>query len=151
AQSALLAALPKAPSRYDPRRHPEHALTRRNLVLARMAAQGRVARDLAATAAREPLGAQAAPERPLTRQAFARYFVEEVRHELDERFGASLYAAPVRVWTTLDLEAQRDAEEELDRQLRAIESGRLGRLSRPAESSRGAAAKAGGGKAGAGA
>ncbi|MBV8203186.1 MAG: transglycosylase domain-containing protein, partial [Acidobacteria bacterium] len=43
AQAALLAALPKAPSHYDPRCHPDRALARRNLVLARMAAQGRVA------------------------------------------------------------------------------------------------------------
>jgi penicillin-binding protein 1A len=130
AQAAVLAALPKAPSRYDPRRHPQRALARRNLVLARMAAQGRVAPELAAAAAREPLGVRAAPERPRARPMFARYFVEEVRHELDERFGESLYAAPVRVWTTLDLAAQRAAEEELDRQLRAIESGKLGRVSR---------------------
>ncbi len=147
AQSALLAALPKAPSRYDPRRHPDHALARRNLVLARMAAQGRVAPELAAAAAREPLGVRAPPESPRARPTFARYFVEEVRHELDEKFGASLYAKPVRVWTTLDLEAQRDAEEELDRQLRTIESGKLGRVSRPDEGGRGAAAKAGPGAA----
>ena len=41
-QAALLAALPKAPSHYDPRRHPEKALERRNLVLDLMRDQGRV-------------------------------------------------------------------------------------------------------------
>jgi penicillin-binding protein 1A len=142
AQAALLAALPKAPSHYDPRRHPDHALARRNLVLTRMAAQGRVAPELAAAAAREPLGVRSAPERPRAQPMFARYFVEEVRHELDERFGGSLYTAPVRVWTTLDLAAQRAAEEELGRQLRAIESGKLGRAATRA-GTRDAAAKAG--------
>ena len=143
AQAALLAAMPKAPSRYDPRRHPDRALARRNLVLARMAAQGRVAPELAAAATREPLGVRAAPERPRAQPTVARYFVEEVRHELDERFGGSLYTAPVRVWTTLDLAAQRAAEEELDRQLRSIESSRLGRAARSRAGSRGAAEKEG--------
>jgi 1A family penicillin-binding protein len=130
AQAALLAALPKAPTRYDPRRHPDHALARRNLVLARMTAQARVAPELAAAAAREPLGVRSPPERPRAKPMFARYFAEEVRRQLEERFGESLYATPLRIWTTLDLEAQRAAEEELERQLRAIESGRLGRVSK---------------------
>jgi penicillin-binding protein 1A len=130
AQAAQLAALPKAPTRYDPRRHPDHALARRNLVLARMAAQARVTPELAAAASREPLGVRPPPERPRARPAFARYFAEEVRRQLEERFGESLYATPLRIWTTLDLEAQRAAEEELERQLRSIESGRLGRTSK---------------------
>jgi penicillin-binding protein 1A len=130
AQAALLAALPKAPTHYDPRRHPDQALARRNLVLARMAAQARLEPEAAAAAAREPLGVRRPPEHPSARQAFARYFAEEVRHQLEERFGESLYATPLRVWTTLDLATQRAAEEELERQLRAIESGRLGRASK---------------------
>src|SRR5436305_3758911 len=39
-QAAMLAALPKAPSNYTPRRHPDRALTRRNLVLTLMVQQG---------------------------------------------------------------------------------------------------------------
>ena len=39
-QAALLAALPKAPSAYTPRRHPDRALARRNLVLSLMVQQG---------------------------------------------------------------------------------------------------------------
>jgi len=129
-QAALLAALPKAPTHYDPRRHPDRALARRNLVLARMAAQARVGREAAAALAREPLGVRRPPEHPSARPAFARYFAEEVRRQLEERFGESLYATPLRIWTTLDLATQRAAEEELERQLRAIESGRLGRTSK---------------------
>jgi len=137
AQAALLAALPKAPTHYDPRHHPDQALARRNLVLARMTAQARVAPELAAAAAREPLGVRSPPERPRTRPTFARYFAEEVRRQLEERFGESLYTKPLRVWTTLDLEAQRAAEEELERQLRAIESGRLGRVAKARGGARG--------------
>jgi penicillin-binding protein 1A len=130
AQAALLAALPKAPTHYDPRLHPDRALARRNLVLARMAAQGRVPRELSAAAAAEPLDVH--PPSPASREpsptSFARYFVQEVRRELEERFGDQLYARPVRVWTTLDVDAQRAAEQELTRQLRTIEAGKFGRF-----------------------
>jgi penicillin-binding protein 1A len=128
AQAALLAALPKAPSHYDPRLHPERALKRRNLVLARMVEQGRLQRELAAAAAREPLGVSPPSPRDPSAAGFARYFAEEVRRELEERFGEQLYSRPLRIWTTLDVGAQHAAEEELARQLRAIEAGKLGRF-----------------------
>lgn len=125
-QAALLAALPKAPSHYDPRRHPQEALTRRNLVLSLMRDQGRTPRFLAEKAKLEPLGLAPAPRQEKVEAGLAPYFVEQVRHELEERFGANLYTQPLRIVTTLDSAAQRAAEEELRRQLKLIESGGLG-------------------------
>jgi len=125
-QAAVLAALPKAPSHYDPRRHPEEALARRNLVLALMQQQARVPRGLAEKAKLEPLGLAPAPHQERTEAGLAPYFVEQVRHELEERFGSNLYTQPLRVVTTLDSSAQRAAEEELRRQLKLVESGGLG-------------------------
>jgi penicillin-binding protein 1A len=125
-QAALLAALPKAPSHYDPRRHPQEALKRRNLVLALMRQQGRTPRFLAEKAKLEPLGLAPAPRQEKIEAGLAPYFVEQVRHELEERFGANLYTQPLRIVTTLDSAAQRAAEEELRRQLKLIESGGLG-------------------------
>src|SRR6476469_9674310 len=55
AEAALLAALPKGPSSYAPRRAADRALRRRNLVLALMTREGYIARDDAARATREPL------------------------------------------------------------------------------------------------
>jgi penicillin-binding protein 1A len=135
AQAALLAALPKAPTHYDPRLHPDRALERRNLVLATMAAQQRVPRELAAAAQREPLGVHppSSAREPST-TSFARYFVQEVRRELEERLGDRLYAQQVSVWTTLDVDAEHAAEQELERQLRAIEAGKLGRFASAAAS-----------------
>ncbi|HSU82117.1 MAG TPA: transglycosylase domain-containing protein, partial [Thermoanaerobaculia bacterium] len=126
AQAALLAALPKAPSHYDPRRHPDEALTRRNLVLALMRDQGRIPKYLAEKAQREPLGIVEAPRQERTEAGLAPWFVEQVRHELEDRFGPNLYTRPLRIVTTLDSAAQRAAEEELRRQLKQIESGYLG-------------------------
>src|SRR4051794_643778 len=131
AQAALLAALPKAPSHYDPRRHPDEALTRRNLVLALMRDQGRIPRYLAEKAQQEPLEIVEAPRQERTEAGLAPWFVEQVRHELEDRFGPNLYTRPLRIVTTLDSGAQRAAEEELRRQLKLVESGELGGFQGP--------------------
>jgi penicillin-binding protein 1A len=130
-QAALLAALPKAPSHYDPRRHPDEALARRNLVLALMRDQGRIPKYLAEKAQREPLGIVEAPRQERTEAGLAPWFVEQVRHELEDRFGPNLYTRPLRIVTTLDSAAQRAAEEELRRQLKLVESGGMGSFQGP--------------------
>jgi 1A family penicillin-binding protein len=130
-QAAVLAALPKAPSHYDPRRHPKEALERRNLVLALMERQGRLPRMTARAARLEPLGIAPPPPQQKVEAGLAPWFVEQVRRELEARFGADLYRQPLRVWTTLDSRAQRAAEEELSRQLKRVESGDLGRFQGP--------------------
>jgi penicillin-binding protein 1A len=131
-QAATLAAMPKAPSHYDPRRHARAARERRDLVLTLMEEQGRIEKAQADAARREPL--RVVRRRAVAGEAppFAAWFVEEVRRELEERFGEDLYEDSLRIQTTLDLTAQRAAEEELARQLRAIEGGALGRFSGPA-------------------
>ncbi len=130
-QAALLAALPKAPSYYDPRRHPERALERRNLVLKLLEDQGRVPHLQALEAQRSPLGMAPPPRQERVESGLAPYFVEQVRHELEERFGADLYRRPLRIRTTLDSRVQRAAEEELARQLRLVEDGELGSFQGP--------------------
>jgi penicillin-binding protein 1A len=56
AQAALLAALPKAPTLFDPSRNPESARERRNFVLAEMVTAGFVTAERAGAAADAPLG-----------------------------------------------------------------------------------------------
>lgn len=62
-QIALLAALPKAPTMYDPERRPEKALERRNLLLAKMVKAGIISKETAELAAKEPLGVVEPPGR----------------------------------------------------------------------------------------
>jgi penicillin-binding protein 1A len=126
-QAALLAALPKAPSHYDPRRHPKAARERRDLVLTLMEEQKRITPAQAAAAKKAGLGVVSRPRaRRAAAAPVAGWFVEEVRRQLEEAMGSDLYRAKLKVHTTLDLNAQRAAEEELARQLAAIESGSLG-------------------------
>lgn len=126
AQAAMLAALPKSPVIYDPRRSVERARRRRNLVLTLMAQQGRITAEEAERAKAQPLTVRRdPPRRPRETQA-APYFVEAVRRVLEEKLGEELYTVPLRIYTTLDMHAQEIAEQELARQLSAIENGAFG-------------------------
>lgn len=122
AEAAMLAALPKAPSRYNPIRYPERAIQRRNTVIEIMRQLGKVSDADASRAKAYPLklaNKTEAGER-------APYFVEWVRQQLDAQFGKQLYQQGLKVYTTLDLDMQTTAERTLERQLRAIEAGRYG-------------------------
>ena len=131
AQGALLAALLKGPALYDPRRHPDKARERRDLVLALMEEQGRLPAAEVKAARAAPLGVVARSRAGRSDDGPAPHYVEQVRRELEERFGEELYDAPLRIHTTLDLAAQRGAEEELEKQLRTVEGGAAGRLRAP--------------------
>jgi len=122
AEAATLAALPKAPARYNPVRFPERAIQRRNTVIELMRQNGRISDADASRAKAYPL--QLA-NKSITGET-APYFVEWVRQQLDAQFGKQLYEQGLKVYTTLDLDMQGSAERSLERQARAIESGRFG-------------------------
>lgn len=111
AEAALLAAVINLPEHYSPFKHPDRARTRRNLVLRLMADQGYLTPSEAERWSREPL-----PETPHINEEgnIAPYFVEWVRGILDDRFGSDLYRSGYRVYTSLDLEMQRRAQEAME-------------------------------------
>jgi 1A family penicillin-binding protein len=123
AESALLAALPRAPSRLNPRANADAALEGRELVLSRMAGQGLITQEELAEATEAGLVLR---ERRTENDDPAPYFVEEVRRILEDQLGTALYTEGYTIHTTLDLRAQAAAEQELTSQLTAIESGRYG-------------------------
>src|SRR6476660_4125360 len=122
AEAATLAALPKAPSYYNPRSHPDRAIQRRNTVLELMRQNGLINDADASRAKAYPL--QLA-NKSISGET-APYFVEWVRQQLDAQFGKQLYEQGLKVYTTLDLDEQNAAERALERQVRAIEAGRFG-------------------------
>ena len=125
AEAATLAALPKAPERYNPKRHPERAIQRRNTVIELMRRNDAITDEQAREARAYPLQLANKTEAGDT----APYFVEWVRKQLDQQFGRQLYEQGLRVYTTLDLDMQLAAERSLERQLRRIEAGRFGKFS----------------------
>jgi penicillin-binding protein 1A len=126
-EAALLAALPKAPSFFTPRRNPEPALARRNLVLSLMAEAAVITPAEAAAARATPI--TLVP--PIEARGDAPYFVAAVRRELLERFGPDAEIAGYRVYTSLDRSLQRAAHREIVAQLKAVEEGKLGRYRGP--------------------
>ncbi len=117
-ECALLAGLPRNPRDYSPRRDPDRALRRRNLVLSQMLSARFINRGAYEQASEAPLGvtktrynAQEAP-----------YFMEMVRQYLDERYGSNqLYEGGLKIHTTLDIDIQHATEESLERRLTALE------------------------------
>lgn len=116
-EAALLAALPQAPTRLNPRQNPQGARERRNQVLVALAEQGWISDFLAyqATDARLALSTRAGE---MARRA--PYFVEAVRQRMEVEFGDDLYTAGLRIHTTLDPEVQSVVEREVAAQMDSI-------------------------------
>ncbi len=114
--AALLAALPKAPTRYSPFRNPEKALRRRNLVLQKMMEYGFIDEVQYRVASMEPL-----PSKPFRRKYRAPYFVEYLRQIIGEKVGSKLYSAGLKIYSTLDLRMQDAAENAVARGIGMIE------------------------------
>jgi penicillin-binding protein 2D len=113
AEAALLAGLPKSPSRYNPLRYPERAKERQRVVLSRMTAVGYISEHEMAAALAQPL---AYNENGGGRSAGS-YFVDWVLKTLEERYGPQVvYHGGLKVTTTLDPQLQYFAED-------AIQSG----------------------------
>jgi penicillin-binding protein 1A len=126
AEAALLAALPKSPSLYNPRRFAARARDRRDLVLRLMAEQGRADPDSVERARETEMLVRREPPARRGSAQVAPWFAEAVRRVLEDRYGEGVYTAPLRVHTTLVRAAQHTAEQQLERQLRAIERGTFG-------------------------
>jgi penicillin-binding protein 1A len=120
-EAAQLAGLPKAPSRYSPRRNPEQAEKRRRYVLDRMLAEGYIDDETYETARVERPEPSDQPWE--LAYADAAYFTEEVRRYLfDALGGQTVLEGGLRIETSVDLPRQamavravRKGLEELDR------------------------------------
>lgn len=122
AEAATLAAMPKAPGRYNPRRFPERAIQRRNTIVELMRREGAVGDADASLARAYPLQLARREESG----DIAPYFVDWIRRQLESRFGDKVYEQGLRVYTTLDMDMQSAADRALENQARAVESGKFG-------------------------
>jgi len=117
-EGAVLAALPKAPSSYTPRRNPNRALQRRNLVLSLMADQGYISAAQAGSASRTPLRIAENEWRPsITSEPSA---LDAVRALVDSVFPDVLKEGDVNVYTTIDFNLQRSADKVVVRHIDQI-------------------------------
>ena len=121
-EAALIAGILQGNVRQSPYVNMDAALRRRNYTLNRMADVGFISRDEADTAKKKPIAIAGGP----TGQAsVAPYFLEEVRKELESRYGAKqLYENGLSIQTGLDVRLQEAANQALDDRLRRIDKMR---------------------------
>ncbi len=106
AQCAMLAALPKAPSRINPITSPERAMDRRDYVLGRMLDLDYINNDEYQKAKNEK---NSAFYHGATTEVSAPYLAEMVRKEMLARFGQSAYTGGYQVYTTINPDFQATA------------------------------------------
>jgi penicillin-binding protein 1A len=117
-ECALLAGLPKSPSRYSPLIDKDMALKRRNIVLKQMKDTGVISEAVFNIAKEAPLNI-AKQNKPSVK---APYFVEFIRFFLENTIGSSrLYKGGLTVITTLDFKLQKAAELAVEKGLSALE------------------------------
>jgi penicillin-binding protein 1A len=114
AQIAMVAGLPKAPSRFNPVTNPSRALERRNYVLDRMQTLGHIDVEEYRAARARPVTATVHAARI---EIEAPYVAEMVRAEIVERYGEEAYARGFRVETTIDQKLQSAANDALRKAL----------------------------------
>ena len=117
-EAALLAGLPKAPNAYSPINSPERSLRRRNIVINNMLEDGKITATEAERAKTAALGLNVHTEP----NDIAPYFVEEIRQYLEKKYGSEqVHQGGLRVYTSLDLEMQRAAQQAVRDGLAAYE------------------------------
>lgn len=120
-ESALIAALPRSPSKYSPYLNPKNAVIRRNYILDMMAREGYIKKDEAEKAKREPVILQ-----PLhSSDENIGYIMEEIRKHVEQKFGTTnLYQNGLKIYTTFDMNLQRIAQNALKNGVREIDKRR---------------------------
>ena len=107
AQSAMIAGLPKAPSRYNPIINPKRAKQRRDYILKRMFELNYITENDYQLALAEKLSAKV---HHVETQTYAPYMAEMARADAIKRFGeANIYKLGLKIYTTLDSDAQHNA------------------------------------------
>lgn len=114
AQFAMLAGLPKAPSRYNPIINPDRALIRRNYVLRRMKELNMIDHSTYQEGMEQPVSASLHISNS---ELEAPYVAEMARAELIKLYGKDIYQSGYRVFTSIDAKLQRIANRALKKSI----------------------------------
>jgi len=119
AESALLAGLPQAPSRYSPILNFNRVRTRQRYVLERMREEGYITPEQEQEALRTDIVIKSTVENYFQKSP---YFTEYIRKYLEKKYGRELlYRGGLKVYTTMNLDMQRSAQKALRRGLLALD------------------------------
>ncbi|MCU7880641.1 MAG: penicillin-binding protein 1B [Candidatus Thiodiazotropha sp. (ex Lucinoma aequizonata)] len=115
---AMLITLVRGPSAYDPRRHPQQAEKRRDLVLQLMVDRGLISQQQATQASDTPLSVEQGDRRSSGSPAFMDLVKRQLRRDYHEE---DLNAGGLRIFSTLDPWFQSRAEQAISQQLEVLE------------------------------
>jgi len=117
-ESALLAGLPKSPTRYNPYLHFKRAKQRQRVVLLRMAAVNYITRQDADNASKTTLQLKPKPSRART----GSYYLDTVIKRLEKKYGAEIvFHGGLKVTTTLDPQIQTWAAQSVQAGLQKLD------------------------------
>ena len=108
AELAMIAGLPKAPSKYNPVNNPKRAMIRRDWILGRMLELGYIKQDQYDLAIKAPVGLNF---RATFAEVNAPWLAEMAREALVDRFGESIYSSGYKVYTTVTSVRQNAASQ----------------------------------------
>ncbi len=121
-EAALLVGMLKGPTYFSPRRHPQRALERRNLVLGEMAEAGVITAEQERSAQAAPLGVVERPPRGTSPYpAFLNLVYRQLTRDYRDQ---DLRSEGLQIFTTLDPRVQRAAETALSKRLARLEKDR---------------------------
>ena len=126
-EAALLAGIPKAPSEYSPTVNPKAARERRNLVLDQMAKNGFASQAEVDAAKAQPIKlADTASYQMQDRSSIFAYPVEKIRQDLEDKYTTRVAQGGLKVYTTINVEAQQKAVEVVRAGLRQYDRSHSG-------------------------
>ena len=126
-EAATLIGMLQNPSLYDPRRHPERCLVRRNIVLGQMARYGYISQEESIDFQNRTLGLnfrvenQNTGDAPYFREAIKKQLqnaLSEINSTRDEDDKLNLYTGGLKIYTTIDSRMQQYAQESLEDHMR---------------------------------
>ncbi|MEJ7554848.1 MAG: PBP1A family penicillin-binding protein [Aquificaceae bacterium] len=109
-EAAVLAGLPKAPTRYNPFRNPDRVKERRNYVLRRMYEDGYITEEEYRRLIEKPINVKLE-----NRYYGMDYFLDYVKDYLANKYGEVILAGGYKVYTTVDKDLQEHAKNVLKR------------------------------------
>lgn len=122
-ECAILVALLKSPTNYDPIDNPESCKKRRNIVLQSMYEAKYISKEICDAQVNMPIKVNARNEE-INSESKSPEFTEYVRQILQqkaEKYGFDLYRDGLKVYTTLDTRFQRHAEDAVKEQLKSYQ------------------------------
>lgn len=115
-EAALLAGLPQSPNNYNPYEHPDAAKKRRDIVLSLMAEHGFITKEEAEKAKQVPIASMLVDRKKHSESTSIPYdsFIDEVIKEVTDQANVNVYEDGLKIYTTLDPNAQSYVEDLLN-------------------------------------